>query len=322
MSLVMFGPTKKADIRIIQRLINLRGLKIPVDGKWGDLAQQSVKKLLSDQKPNFNKTKNSSMPQFSSLLVELDSASANEYPEVTKWIQKRLNQMGYRVGNSGFFDANTQSAIKQLQKQMDIQPTGSITPYIGSTWNALLEGSPLKVQQIKRGSIDPNYLASKAKQIFVREISEDENINGYRNNKVDVWVNNSTASVPSESDPGPVIRLSKGSSGDDVRELQQMINDAGYGLIAVDGVWGADTEGAVSKYLEYYNSPKFQEALEPIDNVPPTKLRMDSQGEYVGQLQRMLNDAGYGTIVVDKIWGRNTESSVSKYLHDYNSINI
>ncbi len=396
----ILSPKNKKDIKNIQNLINLQGLKVPVDGKWGQVTQQAVSELKKNSdKFNNLKLKNAKdQPQWlrnlSELIVQLDSSSINKYPDVTKWIQQRLAEMGYSVGKSGCFDTKTQDAIKQIQEKLGNKVTGAIAPYVDDTWQALIDGKEIYLPRVSRGHVDRNGLAQEAQRLFVKKFKKEaadpkHNLGGAN---VDVWVNNNPApkrlsmgsrgadvlelqqmlndadygpiavdgiwgqetdqavgqhleyynslgldggltparspnqgQEPGEGEevgPAPSTKLFMGSSGDDVRGLQQMINDAGYGLIAVDGVWGAETEGAVSKYLEYYNSPKFQEALEPIDNVPPTELRMDSQGEYVGQLQRMLNDAGYGTIAVDKIWGVETESSVAKYLLDYNSINV
>ncbi|MBR5775399.1 MAG: peptidoglycan-binding protein, partial [Bacteroidaceae bacterium] len=44
--------------------------------------------------------------------------------------------------------------------------------------------------------------------------------------------------------------LSNGSSGSEVRKLQQSLVDAGYDVGGVDGIYGSNTESAVRKYQQ------------------------------------------------------------------------
>ena len=42
--------------------------------------------------------------------------------------------------------------------------------------------------------------------------------------------------------------LRKGSRGDDVKEVQKLLNDKGYGQIGVDGIFGSGTAKAVKRF--------------------------------------------------------------------------
>ena len=49
----------------------------------------------------------------------------------------------------------------------------------------------------------------------------------------------------------------------------------------------------------------------------PSTLRFGDQGEAVKEVQSILNATGYGTLVVDGIFGAQTEAAVKLFQHDY-----
>ena len=122
--------------------------------------------------------------------------------------------------------------------------------------------------------------------------------------------------------------LSLGSTGEDVKDLQKVLNGTVADL-AVDGVFGKQTQEAVMAFQKQYGlivdgivGPKTWAIVDTIEtdendtNVRPT-LRRGSTGEDVVYLQRRLNGIGFGHLVVDGIFGAATEEAVKKFQEQY-----
>jgi peptidoglycan hydrolase-like protein with peptidoglycan-binding domain len=105
-----------------------------------------------------------------------------------------------------------------------------------------------------------------------------------------------------------------------VRTLQCFLNDADYGPVAVDGVYGAQTRAAVTKVEAGFEGP----APKPgrIDDgmwvllisrtLGGATLKVGSKGADVVTLQRALRAAG-GTITVDGTFGAQTKKVVQRF---------
>jgi peptidoglycan hydrolase-like protein with peptidoglycan-binding domain len=114
--------------------------------------------------------------------------------------------------------------------------------------------------------------------------------------------------------------LQPGAKGPAVRTLQCFLNDADYGPVAVDGVYGAQTRAAVTKVEAGFEGP----APKPgrIDDgmwvllisrtLGDATLKVGSKGADVVTLQRALRAAG-GTITVDGTFGPQTKKVVQRF---------
>ncbi|MGD1805527.1 peptidoglycan-binding domain-containing protein [Dapis sp. BLCC M126] len=109
----------------------------------------------------------------------------------------------------------------------------------------------------------------------------------------------------------PVLR--NGSKGYDVTLVQGLLNDAGYGSLVADGIFGVRTDAAVMMFqkdrsliVDGIVGSQTWGAL-----VPPT-IRRGSRGDDVKRLQMILNEMGY-SLVVDGIFGSNTEAAVKGF---------
>ena len=120
--------------------------------------------------------------------------------------------------------------------------------------------------------------------------------------------------------------LSIGSTGDDVKDLQKVLN-ATVADLAVDGVFGKQTQEAVMAFQKQYDltvdgivGPKTWAIVDTIEtdenDIRPT-LRRGSTGADVEYLQRRLNGIGFGSLVVDGIFGAATEEAVKKFQGQY-----
>ncbi|GGA32778.1 peptidoglycan-binding protein [Okeania sp. KiyG1] len=109
----------------------------------------------------------------------------------------------------------------------------------------------------------------------------------------------------------PVLR--NGSNGSDVTLIQRLLNNAGYGSLVEDGIFGVRTDAAVKQFQK--------DRSLTVDGIvgsqtwgallPPTIAR-GSSGDDVKRLQMTLNEMGY-SLVGDGIFGSNTEAAVKEF---------
>lgn len=117
--------------------------------------------------------------------------------------------------------------------------------------------------------------------------------------------------------------LRKGSKGDDVKLLQEILNSYGYSL-KVDGDFGPRTEDAVKKFQKSHGlkvdgivGPKTWDALLPNDPRSYPTLRRGSTGYYVRLLQQSLNEFLTDALAIDGIFGPKTEAAVRELQRTY-----
>ena len=120
--------------------------------------------------------------------------------------------------------------------------------------------------------------------------------------------------------------VSLGSTGQDVKDLQVVLNaTVADNSLVVDGVFGSLTKEAVMAFqkedgltIDGIVGSQTWAIVDTIDasendtNYRPV-LRFGSKGEDVEYLQRRLNGIGFGSLVVDGIFGVATEESVKKF---------
>jgi peptidoglycan hydrolase-like protein with peptidoglycan-binding domain len=116
--------------------------------------------------------------------------------------------------------------------------------------------------------------------------------------------------------------LKKGSTGEDVQQLQQALMDLGYSVGTVDGRFGSETESAVKAFqrdreltvdgivgeITWLN-------IDESDTSNPT-VKKGSTGNPVRRVQKRLTLGGYDTGGVDGIFGAATESAVKRFQED------
>jgi len=124
--------------------------------------------------------------------------------------------------------------------------------------------------------------------------------------------------------------LSFGSTGEDVKDLQVVLNAtvAEHSLV-VNGVFGNQTKKAVMVLQKQYSLTidgivgnqtwAVVDTIDAGENDPNSRatLCFSSTGEDVEYLQRRLNGIGFGSLVVDGIFGVATEKAVKKFQKYY-----
>lgn len=148
----------------------------------------------------------------------------------------------------------------------------------------------------------------------------------------------------------PILKMS--SRGQDVRELQEMLNSLGFDAGEADGIFGADTDRAVKAFQqsvsidvdgvvgiatwkalyaaqnsgsngmtpEEPNEPEVPEEpetpAEDYTTFPEIYMYKSGVSEYVTKLQERLNALGYDCGEVDGIFGRGTRVQVVAFQED------
>ncbi|MCL2563548.1 MAG: peptidoglycan-binding protein [Oscillospiraceae bacterium] len=141
--------------------------------------------------------------------------------------------------------------------------------------------------------------------------------------------------------PGTLLRV--GSRSDDVRQVQTWLNTVrnrvpGFPQLAVDGIFGPITQGAVIAFQRHFNlAPdgivgpitwgelvrQTQTPQIPTRPFPGTLLRVGSRGDDVRQIQTWLNTvrprvSGYPALTVDGIFGPITQGAVIAFQRHFN----
>ena len=116
--------------------------------------------------------------------------------------------------------------------------------------------------------------------------------------------------------------VSLGSTGEDVKDLQVVLNaTVADNSLVVDGVFGNLTKEAVMAFQKQYgltiDGIVGDETWAVIDTIVRATLCFGSTGKDVEYLQRRLNGIGFGSLVVDGIFGVATESAVKKFQKYY-----
>jgi peptidoglycan hydrolase-like protein with peptidoglycan-binding domain len=122
----------------------------------------------------------------------------------------------------------------------------------------------------------------------------------------------------------PILR--KGSTGDDVKQLQNLLNYVYGPDLKVDGIFNTQTEATVKKFqkdngliVDGIVGTATWKRLYEIRQAPVTPLptlRKGSQGQDVKYLQDILKSLGY-SVIADGIFGTKTEVAVKKFQKDY-----
>ncbi len=144
------------DVREAQKLLNSKGAQPPLveDGKYGPATHKAVeafkqKNAITDEAGIGAQTveglKNApTVPQ-----VELPKNAlrpGQSGPEVEK-LQRDLNATGFTVNSTGRYDAETEAAVKRLQTEKGLTPTGVADP---KTRQALASIAPPDGQTVER----------------------------------------------------------------------------------------------------------------------------------------------------------------------------
>jgi peptidoglycan hydrolase-like protein with peptidoglycan-binding domain len=108
-----------------------------------------------------------------------------------------------------------------------------------------------------------------------------------------------------------------GQQGESVKQLQQMLGMSGE---AVDGMFGANTEQAVTRFQKAHGlevdgkvGPQTLSALQQKESASLPMLKQGASGEQVEMLQKQLKQAGFDPGELDGKFGSRTEAAVKAF---------
>ena len=268
----------------------------------------------------------------------------NKNGEATKALQQKLIELGFLSGGAdGYFGANTENAVKELEEYIreleqdliDSRPAATAAPTEVPTIEPV---ETLNVQPVMQSghelTLIPKQTAEPTPEptpvpteepmavaTDVRILEPVTQVDGVADALLQAYL---------YSDEFIAVRrsLNSGDSGSDVKRLQTRLLNLGCTATAADGNYGGDTAYAVRIFQHYNGLEKTGIAdagtLNKIfsgDAVAPDHplLTMESSGDEVKALQTRLRELGFANISADGTYGMGTQSAVEtlqKYVRE------
>lgn len=212
----------------------------------------------------------------------------SEGSEVKK-LQQKLKDLGYLSGSvDGKFGVATEAAVIAFQKNNNLTADGKAGV---ATLNKLYSGTSKK---------------STGTVVKIPDSNSDNHASG-----------RDTSDIASTG----YITLEEGSTGDQVKKLQQRLKDLGYFSGSVDGKYGEGTMAAVMAFQLRNNltvdgkaGPATQRVLYGSKaNITYASMREGEEGAAVKNLQYTLYELGYYDGSIDGKYGQTTADAVRAF---------
>lgn len=262
-------------------------------------------------------------------------------------LQDGLNRLGFLSSTpDGFFGSVTAAAVRAFQTANRLNPDGIVGP---QTWSALdealasqtitgarptlREGSTgLNVKDLQFRLITLGFYTGNADGIFgprtaaaVREFQRAANINVDGIVGPATWnaLDNALSATPTPPTEVPNITLRQGSTGPEVRLLQEKLRVLGFYSGAVDSIFGSATYNAVRNFQTAYGITSdgivgpvtwavLNEATSPPSSVRPV-IKEGATGGDVTILQEKLKFLGFFAGSVTGSFGPETTAAVKAF---------
>ncbi len=232
--LIKPGDQGEAVEEIQHRLAELGFYSGPITGIFGDQTRFAVEKAQEAA----GLSPDGIIGPATLKTLDIFAGQIDEYPELkiyshspeVFYLQRLLKDLGYlHVQPTGLFRSLTREAVRQFQAASDLEVDGVVGE---STWRALEEQSGIK------GEIREERVPEEEEPDDLREeeeISEPE----------EIIREEETEEEPATPSRRPVLR--KGDSGEEVRELQSLLQSRGFYHSSIDGQFGYQTHLAVKQ---------------------------------------------------------------------------
>ena len=278
-----------------RRLIELGWMSGSVTGKYDAATEAAVSafqkkaKLWVDGKAGpdtLNALYSANAPKGSNpVSSKMETLEMGSEGNDVKQLQQKLKDLGYLSGSAdGKFGKATEAAVITFQKNNGLTADGKAGT---ATLNKLYSGTAKK------------FTGTQAKL-------DDNNSSG-----------RDTSNISSTG----YITLESGSSGEQVKTLQNRLKDLGYYHGNVDGNFGEGTETAVMAFQQNNNltvdgkaGPATQRVLYGSKtNITYASMRQGDEGNAVKNLQYTLYELGYYDGAIDGKYGQTTADAVRAF---------
>ena len=297
-----FGPETEAAVRAFQRSFNLAQDGVIGRATWNEVTRvyTAVSRLAALDAEGRRYTIGEHPPK---VVLRRGSRGADvrQMQFLLNFIS-RFNNAVPTVIEDSVFDQRDENAVMDFQRAYGLPPDGVVGPATWARFYAVYRGIRENVPIPPAPSVTPPPLPGTEIRPF----------------------------------PGTLLRV--GSRGDDVRQVQTWLNGVrsrvpGIPQLAVDGIFGPITQGAVITFQRHFNlAPDGivgpitwgeltrQIAARPF---PGTLLRVGSRGDDVRQVQTWLNSVrprvpGIPQLAVDGIFGPITQGAVITFQRHFN----
>ena len=272
-------------------------------------------------------------------------------------MQNRLISLGYLAGKAdGKFGPATELALRAFQKEAGLwvdgiagpktlarlyasnaPKAGTATASIGISLKSGAEGQAVRALQRRlrelgyyHGSVDGSYGRETENAVMAFQLSRGLKADGVAGTSTLAALYGSSATAaPRTATPQPTteisstgyITLESGSSGEQVKTLQNRLKELGYYHGNVDGNFGEGTETAVMAFQQNNNltvdgkaGPATQRVLYGSKtNITYASMRQGDEGNAVKNLQYTLYELGYYDGAIDGKYGQTTADAVRAF---------
>ena len=289
------GSSGKKVETLQRRLIELGWMSGSVTGKYDAATEAAVSafqkkaKLWVDGKAGpdtLNALYSANAPKGSNpVSSKMETLEMGSEGSEVKQLQQKLKDLGYLSGSAdGKFGKATEAAVITFQKNNGLTADGKAGT---ATLNKLYSGTAKK------------FTGTQAKL-------DDNNSSG-----------RDTSNISSTG----YITLESGSSGEQVKTLQNRLKELGYYHGNVDGNFGEGTETAVMAFQQNNNltvdgkaGPATQRVLYGSKtNITYASMRQGDEGNAVKNLQYTLYELGYYDGAIDGKYGQTTADAVRAF---------
>lgn len=356
--------TADQNVKLIQQQLNALGYNTGTpDGIFGNGTKNAV---INFQKDNFL-SQDGIVGELTWNVLFFNTVEGNEltYPgqlfsvgssgENVKRIQNQLNRLGFNVGVAdGIFGNGTKQGVMNFQTSRNITADGIVGK---QTWDLLMNGSYSEnnttypgvllafgssgdlVRTVQTQLNSLNYPVGVVDGVFgnntKQAVIEFQRVHGLQQDGIvgrltwDILFGNTTTTI---GIPFPGVLLGIGSSGEDVKRVQQRLNNLGFNAGTADGIYGTKTKSAVEGFqrlkmldvdgivgkLTWNALFSGVKVSNPSigDTYPGVLIAYGSSGENVRKVQSKLVTLGYLSGSVDGIFGNNTKQAVMAFQHD------
>ena len=276
------------------------------------------------------------MPRLDETPVTEDvPLTSEERTEQLRRAQQMLIDLGYLTGSAdGMLGPHTAEALRAFQARNGLEQTGDLD---GATLMALdaMAETVQSAREIQQRLIELNYMGGTADGIFgersQKALRQFQAMNGLEaTGELDDATRTALFSEDAQALPK---RLTGGDRGEKVEALQQRLAQFGFLSGEVDGVYGAQTSAAVSRFQRHLIEQGYGESLGVVDDGVASAVTQallfdelyssyirdvapGDEGSEVLRAERRLNQLGYMDMAPDEVFDEYSVRAASQFRLD------